>query len=52
MREHGQRAVGQSIARLGLDRAFGFKPGTRFERGLALVPGKNYGLSGITASRG
>lgn len=41
MREHGQQAVDRLIVELGLDRVFGFKPGTRFEGGLALDPGKN-----------
>jgi hypothetical protein len=36
MREHGQQAVDDVIRELELDRIFGFKPGTRFERGLAL----------------
>lgn len=34
MKEHGQQAVDELI--LGLDRIFGFRPGTRFEGGLAL----------------
>lgn len=38
MKEHGQQAVDGLIAELGLDRVFGFRPGTRFERGLALDP--------------
>lgn len=38
MREHGQGAVDRLIVELGLERAFGFRPGTRFERGLALEP--------------
>lgn len=41
MREHGQQAVDRLIAELGLDGIFGFKPGTRFEGGLALDPEKN-----------
>ncbi len=36
MREHGQDAVNGLIGELGLERIFGFRPGTRFERGLAL----------------
>jgi hypothetical protein len=36
MREHGQQAVDDVIRELELERIFGFKPGTRFERGLAL----------------
>ena len=36
MKEHGQQAVDELIVELGLDRIFGFRPGTRFERGLAL----------------
>ncbi|KAB2318850.1 hypothetical protein F8A86_10840 [Betaproteobacteria bacterium SCN1] len=35
-REHGQAAVDACIRELGLDRVFGFEPGTRFEGGLAL----------------
>ncbi|MBI2295630.1 MAG: hypothetical protein HYU76_06275 [Betaproteobacteria bacterium] len=38
MKEHGQQAVDRLIVELGLDRVFGFRPGTRFERGLALDP--------------
>lgn len=34
-KEHGQDAVDRLIRELGLDRIFGFKPGTRFEGGLA-----------------
>lgn len=34
-REHGQAAVDQLIRELKLDTIFGFKPGTRFEGGLA-----------------
>lgn len=41
MKEHGQRAVDQLIVELGLDRIFGFRPGTRFEGGLALDPKNN-----------
>ena len=41
MKEHGQQAVDQLIIKLELDRVFGFKPGTRFEGGLALDPKKN-----------
>jgi len=32
MHEHGQAAVDRLIAELGLQEAFGFAPGTRFER--------------------
>ena len=35
-REHGQTAVDQLIVELKLDQIFGFKPGTRFEGGLAI----------------
>jgi len=35
-REHGQAAVDGLIREVGLDRIFGFEPGTRFEGGLAL----------------
>ncbi|HUW97878.1 MAG TPA: hypothetical protein VMV40_03405 [Acidiferrobacter sp.] len=35
-REHGQAAVDALICDVGLDRIFGFGPGTRFEGGLAL----------------
>lgn len=38
MKEHGQQAVDELIVAVGLDRIFGFKPGTRFEGGLALDP--------------
>ncbi len=38
MREHGQQPVDRLIGELDLERIFGFKPGTRFERGLALDP--------------
>ncbi len=41
MKEHGQQAVDELIVGLALDRIFGFKPGTRFEGGLALDPKKN-----------
>ncbi|MBX9810153.1 MAG: hypothetical protein K2Y16_00875 [Burkholderiales bacterium] len=41
MKEPGQQAVDELIVGLALDRIFGFKPGTRFERGLALDPEKN-----------
>lgn len=40
MREHGQQRVDELIVGLGLDRIFGFKPGTRFEGGLALDSNK------------
>ena len=36
MRVHGQPGVDALIVELALDRVFGFKPGTRFEGGLAL----------------
>ena len=36
MREHGQDAVDALVGELQLERIFGFRPGTRFERGLAL----------------
>ena len=32
MHEHGQAAVDRLIGELGLQEAFGFEPGTRFER--------------------
>jgi len=35
-REHGQAAVDQLIRELKLDEVFGFKPGTKFDGGLAL----------------
>ena len=35
MREHGQDAVDGLIEKLELERIFGFRPGTRFEGGLA-----------------
>ena len=35
-REHGQAAVDGLIVELKLDQIFGFKPGTRFEGGLAI----------------
>lgn len=35
-REHGQQAVDRLIVEIGLDRIFGFEPGTRFEGGLAV----------------
>jgi hypothetical protein len=38
MREHGQDAVDGLIGELELGRIFGFRPGTRFEGGLALDP--------------
>jgi hypothetical protein len=40
MREHGQPAVDQLIVELELDRIFGFRRGTRFERGIAHDPVK------------
>jgi len=36
MREYGQQAVDGLIGELELERIFGFRPGTRFEGGLAL----------------
>ena len=39
-REHGQAAVDALIRECGLDRVFGFEPGTRFEGGLAIKPQK------------
>ena len=36
MREHGQETIDRLIRELDLERIFGFKPGTRFEGGLAL----------------
>ena len=41
MKEHGQQAVDELIVGLALDRIFGFRPGTRFEGGLALDPHNN-----------
>jgi len=41
MKEHGQQAVDELIVGLGLDGIFGFKPGTRFEGGLALDDNNN-----------
>ena len=35
-REHGQQAVDQLIREIGLDRVFGFEPGTLFDGGLAV----------------
>jgi hypothetical protein len=35
MKEHGQAAVDRLILELRLDEIFGFRPGTRFEGGLA-----------------
>ena len=40
MREHGQQAVDDLIRELELERIFAFRPGTRFEGGLALDPVK------------
>ncbi len=37
-REHGQAAVDALIVECGLDRAFGFVPGTRFVNGIAHSP--------------
>jgi hypothetical protein len=37
-KEHGQAAVDRLIVECGLDRAFGFAPGTRFENGIAYTP--------------
>lgn len=41
MREHGQQAVDGLIVELKLDAIFNFRPGTRFEGGLALDSGGN-----------
>jgi hypothetical protein len=41
MREHGQHAVDGLICELGLDRVFGFRPGTRFEGGVAHAPARD-----------
>jgi hypothetical protein len=41
MKEHGQGAVDQLIRDLELERIFGFRPGTRFQGGLALDSTKN-----------
>ncbi|MBI4190257.1 MAG: hypothetical protein HY525_06925 [Betaproteobacteria bacterium] len=41
MREHGQEAVNVLIREFELERIFGFRPGTRFEGGLALDARKN-----------
>jgi hypothetical protein len=41
MREHGQEAVDRLILELELERVFGFRPGTLFQDGLALDPGKS-----------
>lgn len=41
MKDHGQQAVDDLIVGLALDRIFGFKPGTRFEGGLALDNNNN-----------
>ncbi len=38
MREHGQQAVDALIHEIGLEGICGFRPGTRFARGLALGP--------------
>lgn len=38
-REHGQSAVDALIRELNLENIFGFKPGTRFEGGLAIRDG-------------
>ncbi|MDH3287262.1 MAG: hypothetical protein OEP48_06005 [Betaproteobacteria bacterium] len=40
-KKHGQRAVDGLVVELALDRIFGIRPGTRFERGLALDPAKD-----------
>lgn len=34
-KEHGQQAVDRLIIECGLDKVFDFKPGTRFEKGIA-----------------
>lgn len=36
MKEHGQEAVDRLILELELERVFGFRPGIRFQGGLAL----------------
>jgi hypothetical protein len=36
-REHGQQAVDRLIGECGLDKAFGFRPGDRFEGGLVVT---------------
>ena len=41
MKEHGQDTVDQLIRELALERIFGFRPGTRFQGGLALDPKKS-----------
>ena len=35
-KEHGQAAVDQLIRACGLHQVFGFEPGTRFEKGIAI----------------
>jgi len=42
-REHGQAAVDRLIGECGLDKAFGFKPGDRFEGGLVVNKDKPAG---------
>lgn len=37
-KEHGQTLVDQLIVECALNRVFDFKPGTRFEKGLAFPP--------------
>ena len=41
MNEYGQEAVDRLIKELELERIFGFRPGTRFQGGLALDPEKS-----------
>jgi len=36
-KEHGQTAVDQLIRECGLQAVFDFKPGTRFEKGIAIT---------------
>jgi len=36
-KEHGQAAVDQLIRACGLQQVFGFAPGTRFEKGIAIT---------------
>ncbi|OGA12178.1 MAG: hypothetical protein A2W68_13225 [Betaproteobacteria bacterium RIFCSPLOWO2_02_64_14] len=40
-REHGQEAVDRLIVEMEPERIFGFRPGTRFQGGLALDPEKS-----------
>lgn len=36
-KEHGQAAVDRLIRECGLQQVFGFEPGTRFEKGIAIT---------------